>query len=211
MKFIKKIMAIFSPAGGASAGRAQRIYIVDGARLMDEKTGRRLGPREQVQMLQMLAKTAKQEGIQIQVVLESERPLREVENGGNFNGVTVHFVPDGDALITLALKLCRKYSAVMVSSGVTLEGKATEAGLTVMRNSTFRKAFCDGADEGMREHRRGGNGGSGDRRNRNKNRRGNRPPKGKKSEDGSSPSGNDAGSSKGEAGDPVRSLIDLVE
>lgn len=201
MTFISKIKALFSPSNSDAVRRARRTYIVDGARLIDEKTGRRLGPREQVQVLQMLAKTAKQESIDIHVLLESDRELREVKNGGDFNGVTVHFLENGEQLVAHALKLCRKSSgAVLVSSGVTLEGKAAEAGMTVMRNGTFRKAFCHVEDSGKS---RGGEGRKRKpRQNRHKGKRQGRTDSGSQGDDSArAPQGDES----------VRSLIDLVE
>ncbi len=170
MKFIETIKSFFAPAGDAPR-RNSRTYVVDGARLVDEKTGRRMAPREQIQMLHALARVAKQEALEIQVVFESERPLREVENGGEFNGLKVFFESDTEQLVATALKLCRQNNGMLVSSGVTMESRATEAGIPVLCSSTFRKAFLQGGmpggDRGERGDRgdRGGNGG-GDRRDR---------------------------------------------
>jgi hypothetical protein len=171
MSFIETIKSFFAPASG-SPRRNSRTYVVDGARLVDEKTGRRMAPRDQVQMLNALARVAKQENLEIQAVFESDRPLREVEDGGEFNGVKVYFAPDNEQLVALALKLCRKGNCTLVSSGVTMESRATEAGLQVLCSSTFRKAFLQGGmpggergdrgDRGDRGGDRGGNGG-GDR------------------------------------------------
>ena len=233
MSFMDTIKSLFSPAG-APARRGTRTYVVDGARLVDEKTGRRMAPREQVQMLNTLARVAKQENLEIQAVFESDRPLREVEDGGEFNGITVHFAPDTEELVAKALKLCRG-GGVLVSSGVTMESRATEAGITVLSSSTFRKAFLQGGlpggDRGDRGDR--GNGGGGDRRDRDRrrdrgprrdrgdrgDRGGNRPPRedrpesaGEASEGSSSPEGqgNESQAPK-EDNSAVRNLIDLVE
>ncbi len=177
MKFIEKIKSLFAPASGTPR-RNSRTYVVDGARLVDEKTGRRMAPREQIQMLNSLARVAKQENLDIQVVFESERPLREVEHGGEFNGVKVFFAPDNEQLVAMALKMCRSGNCTLVSSGVTMESRATEAGIQVLCSSTFRKAFLQGGmpgngdrgdrgDRGERGGDRGGNGG-GDRSGRDR-------------------------------------------
>ena len=58
-------------------------------------------------MLNALSRVAKQEGLAIQAVFESDRAQREVEHGGEFNGVKVFFAPDNEQLVALALKLCK--------------------------------------------------------------------------------------------------------
>ena len=233
MGFMDTIKSLFSTAGGT----ARRTYVVDGARLVDEKTGRRMAPREQVQMLNALARVAKQENLDIQVVFESDRPLREVEDGGDFSGLKVYFAPDTDQLVAKALKLCRG-GGVLVSSGVTMESRATEAGLTVIGSSTFRKAFLQGGLPGGSERgersERNGNGGGGDRgdrdRRRGRDRRRDRGGRGERNDRGNESDGNrsapkPAPEGGGEAateaapaaegGDEdsraVRNLIDLVE
>jgi len=126
------------------------------------------------------------------VLLESDRALREVEDGGDYNGLKVYFAPDTEQLVAKALKLCRG-GGVLVSSGVTMESRATEAGITVVGSSTFRKAFLQGGlpgggDRGDRSDR-GGNGGE--------------EPSGASAPEGSSEGGEDNSA--------VRNLIDLVE
>ena len=106
MGFMEMIKTFLSPAG-AAARPGGRTYVVDAARLVDEKTGRRMAPREQVQMLNALARIAKQESLEIQVLFESDRPLREVDEGGEFNGLKVYYAPDTEQLVAKALKLCR--------------------------------------------------------------------------------------------------------
>lgn len=170
MGFMNAIKSLFAGSDDATR-RDSRTYVVDGARLVDEKTGRRMAPREQVQLLNALARVAKQEGLQMQVVLESDKRLREVDEQDEFNGIGVYFAPDTDALVALAMKLCRKgHNSVLVSSGVTMESRATEAGLTVLCSGTFRKAFLSNGLGGNG----GGYGGNGNRGGRNGDRRGGR-------------------------------------
>ena len=236
MSFMDTIKSLFTPADGP-ARRGTRTYVVDGARLVDEKTGRRMAPREQVQMLNALARVAKQENLEIQAVFESDRPLREVEDGGEFSGITVHFAPDTEQLVAKAMKLCRG-GGVLVSSGVTMESRATEAGITVLSSSTFRKAFLQGGlpggDRGDRGDRGNGGGDRGDRGDRNRrrdrgprrdrgdrggDRGGNRPPR--EEQQAQSGEATEApSSSEGAGNEPqapkednsaVRNLIDLVE
>lgn len=219
MGFMNTIKSLFSPAGGSSRPGA-RTYVVDAARLVDEKTGRRMAPREQVQMLNALSKIARQESLDLIVLFESDRALREVEDGGEFNGLKVFFAPDTEQLVAKALKLCRG-GGVLVSSGVTMESRATEAGIPVLSSSTFRKAFLQG---GLPGGNGGGDRSNGDRdrrrgRDRRRDRRdrgdrgdrgGNRPsPKGNGGEEESSSS--EAPAEGGEDNSAVRNLIDLVE
>ncbi len=229
MSFMEKIKSmLFTPVGGA-AKRNTRAYVVDGARLVDEKTGRRMAPRDQVQMLNALSRVAKQEGLEIQAVFESDRPLREVEHGGEFNGVKVFFAPDNEQLVAMALKLCKSSGSALVSSGVTMESRATEAGIPVLCSSTFRKAFLQGGlPGGDRGGDRGDRGGDRDRRRGRDRRRdrgdrgdrgGNRPPRegeqGQSGEGSESQAPSEGGSGESQApkedNSSVRNLIDLVE
>ena len=239
MSFMDAIKSLFAPAGGP-ARRNTRTYLVDVARLMDEKTGRRMAPREQVQMLNALSRVAKQEGLAIQAVFESDRALREVEHGGEFNGVKVYFAPDNEQLVALALKICKSAGCALVSSGVTMESRATEAGIAVLCSSTFRKAFLQGGmpggergergdrggDRGDRggdrggRRRRGGRDRRRDRGDRGGNGGGNRPPRegeqgqgGEASAEAPAPAegGGEESQAPREDNSAVRNLIDLVE
>lgn len=166
MGFMNAIKSLFS-SSDASDAKGMRTYVVDGGRLMDEKTGRRMSPREQVQLLNALARVAKQENLDIQVVLESDKRLREVDEADQYNGIGVHFAKDSDELVDTAMRLCKKgRNGVMVSSAPNLESKAMQAGFTVLCSATFRKAFLAGGIGGGNggrgdRDRRGGNGGGG--------------------------------------------------
>jgi len=219
MGFMNTIKSLFGGSNG-SARRDARTYVVDAARLVDEKTGRRLAPREQVQLLNALARVAKQENLVFHAVFESERPLREVEHGGEFNGVKVYFAADSEKLVEQALKLCKSEGCALISSGATLESRATEEGIAVLCSSTFRKAFLPSGlpsnerngrgDRGSRERRRD----RGPRRERNDQR----PPRPEAAP--GAPAGDSATPDTGANPDPappqednsaVRNLIDLVE
>ena len=234
MSFMDTIKSFFAPASG-SARRNTRTYVVDGARLVDEKTGRRMAPRDQVQMLNALSRVAKQEGLEIQAVFESDRPLREVEHGGEFNGVKVFYAPDNEQLVAMALKMCKNAGGTLVSSGVTMESRATEAGIPVLCSSTFRKAFLQGGLPGGERGDRGDRGGD-ERRNgrdrrggrdrrrdrgdrggdRGGNGGGNRPPREEQTgESAEAPAASEGGGEQSPApredNSAVRNLIDLVE
>ena len=102
MSFIGKILAFI---GGGSA-HANRLYIVEGGRLAEGRGGEKLSPRDQVQLLHQIARFAKQEEVKVQVVFEGH-DLREVANGGEFNGVTVFFTDKAAAVADLMIKLAR--------------------------------------------------------------------------------------------------------
>lgn len=211
MTFIDTIKSLFASSDG-SARRNGRLYVVDAARLVDEKTGRRMAPREQINLLNALSKVAKQEGLNIQAVFESDRPLREVENGGEYNGITVYFMPDSESLMAHILKLCRKTNGVLVSSGANLESRATEQGITVLSSSTFRKAFLQGGGSSDRTGG-GSHGGRNNDRRRNNDRKRSRNGNGRHNNKPQSNGGQDnqSSSASSESADPVRNLIDLVE
>lgn len=206
-----------------SARRNPRAYVVDVARLVDDKNGRRLAPREQVQWLHALARVVKQEGLELQAVIESDRPLREVDSGGTYNGVTVYFAADTEQLVAQALKLCKSSGGALVSSGATMESRATEAGITVLSSGTFRKAFLPGAlPNGGSRGRAGGQRGGHERRNgrarqreRNDSTRSDPPRSSRRGAAGpATPEQNGSSQEPGagaNADSSVRDLIDLVE
>ena len=95
-----------------------------------------------------------------------------MEHGGEFNGVKVFYAPDNEQLVAMALKMCKSAGGTLVSSGVTMESRATEAGIPVLCSSTFRKAFLQGGMPGGDRGDRGDRGG--DERRSGRDRRGGR-------------------------------------
>ena len=161
MGILGKVMAIFGGGRGGSSEVSKKSFLVDGARLLDEKTGRKMSPREQLALLGALGRMAKQEGFTVEALFESDRPLREAEEGGVYQGVTVHYAETSEALVETALRLAKKSGATLVTSGPNLESKATEARVPLLSCSTFRKAFLQGftlKDGGEGRRRDGGNG-----------------------------------------------------
>ena len=140
MSFIGKILAFI---GGGSAS-ANSLYIVEGGRLAEGR-GDKLSPRDQVQLLHQIARFAKQEEVRVQVVFEG-RELREVSNGGEFNGVTVYFTEKAAAVADLMIKLARGggRASVVITSDRTLESRAASMGFRTMRASTLKKAMEGG-------------------------------------------------------------------
>jgi hypothetical protein len=224
MSLLDKIQAFFSSGSGSAHQAAKRLYLLDAARILDDKAGgSRIGPREQVQVLQQLARFAEQEKVRLIAVFEG-RPLREVENGGEFNGITVYFAEQDTSVNDVILKVLkgesRRMPVVVVTADPQFEPKVLAAGGQIMRASTFRKALSGGNG--------GGNMGGGDR-NRQGNRRrhfrprggngGSRPNSGPEQQEGAAPSEQQSGGEQQQqpanrpapANDPVRNLIDLVE
>ena len=227
--------AIKGMFGGTNTGmrNGRKAFFVDCARLGDEKTGRRLSPRDQVAILNALARIHEEEGFDMAAIFEAERPLREVENGGEYKGVVVYFAADAEQLIADALSLAKKGSYTLVTSGPSLESKATEMRLPLFSSSTFRKAFLANLNLGGDRHHRRDRGGDdrgprGDRqrRDRRRNRHGGESTNGVPGEavepaeapvaDAAPAAGSDAPAAAAPAAEntaapAVRNLIDLVE
>ena len=224
MSLLDKIQAFFSPGNGNAHQAANRLYLLDAARILDDKAGgSRIGPREQVQVLQQLARFAEQEKMRLIAVFEG-RPLREVENGGEYNGVTVYFADQDTSINDVILKVLkgesRRMPVVVVTADPQFEQKVLAAGGQILRASTFRKALSGG---------NGGGGiqGGGDRnrmgnrrrhfRSRGGNNGGNRPNGSQPQPEGEAPAAQQSGGEQqpenkpAPSNDPVRNLIDLVE
>ena len=169
MRIFDKIKAFFT--GGSRSGK---LYIVDAAQLAGGGN-ERLGPRDQVQVLQHLSRFAEKENIGIQAVFEG-RALREVAHGENYGGVQVFFAENAvnvqNLLLDLLKKGLRSKQAVVVTSSRPVEERALSMGGSTMRPSTFRKAFENGGgDRGER-----GRGDSRRRGDRRRSPRHQRPP-----------------------------------
>lgn len=164
MSFIGKIMAFI----GGGSSHANSLYVVEGGRLAEGRGGEKLSPRDQVQLLHQIARFAKQEEVKVQVVFEGH-DLREVADGGEFNGVTVFFTDKAAAVADLMIKLARAggRSCVVITSDRALESRAASMGFKTMRASTLKKAMeGGGASNGG-----GGREGGGDRYGRGQRQR----------------------------------------
>lgn len=212
MSLLDKIAGWFQ--SGGAAGRADRLYILDGTTFLSSRGGGRTSPREIMGLLHRLSQFAQAEKIQLHVVFPGES-LRKAPDGAEFNGVDVYYADDAVQLKARVLELLRKGlrrkgGVAVISADAELEKAAAKAGGHTLRASTFRKAL-DGVDSGGGQDRgpRGGGGGGGGReRERRRRPRRSGPPRG--------PGGSDEGSSDEGGGEPtqadsVRSLIDLVE
>lgn len=168
MSIFDSIKALF--VGGSRSGK---LYVIDAAQLSGSGS-ERLGPRDQVQVLQHLSRFVEKEKIGVQAVFEG-RSLREVAHGENYGGVQVFFADSTANLQNLLLDLVKKglrsKQAVVVTSSRQVEERAISMGALTMRPSTFRKAFENG---GGGDHRGGGDRGGRDSRRRGDRRR---PPR----------------------------------
>jgi hypothetical protein len=205
--------------GGPGAAVANRM-IVDGTRWAEGRGGDRQSPREQVMILQSIARFAKQEKIETQVVFEG-RPLREVSDDGDFSGIKVFFTEKQGSAGDLVLSRARSAGAralMVFTADPAIEQKAASMGCSVMHISTLRKAtegggqqFEPGSAPLMRSGDRGDRGDRGGRGRRPMGA-GGRPPQQQRQPqrqpqppaDGSAPAASSANQS-------VRNLIDLVE
>jgi len=180
MSLLGKIAALFS------GGSARKVCVVDGDRLVG---GDRVGPGERFQTLNKLARFAAREEMKIKVVFGG-RPLREADEGSDFNGVQVYYGESPEDVrkkITKILSSIGRSSVVLIVGDAALEQEQTENGYSTIRTSTMRKAMDpaveggggrenggrDGRERGDRSDR-GDRGDRGDRRGRNRNR-GRRP------------------------------------
>jgi predicted RNA-binding protein with PIN domain len=214
MSFWDSIGSLFKGGGKPSAARdSSRVYILDGERMLEGRGGDKAGPLERFQLLQRMAQFAEREGIKLQIIYAG-RPLREVANGGSYNGVQVHFVEQASGILDQLDKLARRAgrNAMVITSDSQAEARIRDFGALTMRTSTLRKALEGGNGEGGGDDRRG------DRQRRQRPPRGRRPDhrpddrqqqqRSDESSNGSEPresSGNSA------ADTTVKNLIDLVE
>lgn len=233
MSLFKAVKSVFSggrsPAGGG--GGEDRLYVVDGERMLE---GREVGPGDRFQLLQRLGRFVEREKVRMQVVF-SGRPLREVEHGGEFMGIKVFYVEQGQDFSAQFLETVRDASrrgkTVGLTNDVELEKKIADLGALTIRASTLRKGLEGGGgeDRGDRGDRggdrgdRGGEGGGrgGDRGPRR--RRGprgggrggfGRPPQqqgGPGGGEGQSDQGGGGGDTSSGSSNSVKNLIDLVE
>jgi predicted RNA-binding protein with PIN domain len=203
--------------GGGSAAAAANRMIVDGTRWAEGRSSDRQSPREQVQILQAIARFAKQEKLETQVVFEG-RPLREVSDDGDFNGLKVFFTEKQGSAGDLVLSRARSAgtSGLMIfTADPALEQKAAALGCGVMHTSTLRKATEGGGqqfEQGGAPMMRGG----GDRGDRGRGRRpmgGGRPPQQQQQRPPQRPPQQAEGGAPetDRASQSVRNLIDLVE
>jgi len=183
----------------------EKLYVVDASRLRDNRRGR-LAPREQISILQRLARFAEQEKLAIEAILEGQ-PLRVADDGADFNGIKVYYTGKKwqiDELILRHIKQkLRTKEVTVITAETELIARVEAAGGKVMRASTFRKVLEGAGEDGSGPQ-------DGDRR-RPKRRRGPRGPRKPRDDEAQGPESSSRPAREPQGGDRVRELIDLVE
>lgn len=127
---------------GAAEELSGKVYIVD-ASSIDQDNQKQMSPHQQISVLKRLASFAKKEGISIHALLDG-KPLRVVDDGGDFSGVKVFFTRgkiDIPALIRKRLKSVRADKITVIANDQSLEAEVEACGGQLMSTSTFRKAL----------------------------------------------------------------------
>ena len=155
-------------SAAAPASPSDQILVVDAQTLAAmRRNSPRVSPRDQVDALNELVRMAKREGVTLVAVLEGE-PLREVANGGTYQGLLVYYSPTSADIPATMVRVYKEQSrrkrTVVICGDRNTENAARAAGAECMRLSTFRRGF-DEVREG---------GGEGQGRDRGERRRG--PP-----------------------------------
>jgi hypothetical protein len=165
---------------------AKPVLVVDGTALLEAKGVRgSAAPRQQLQLLRALVRTAERENLSITVVF-SGRPLDKAPHNKVVEGVRTRYAKT-DAAVTKELKKALTQAGpcgVLVLEDAALETKVRRGGNDTLRISTFRKILDESGDQAFSG---GGSKGGGDgakRRPRN-NRQERKPqrdnrPRGKK-------------------------------
>lgn len=225
MSLLKAVKSVFG-GGSSSSGGGDRLYLVDGERMLDSRD---VGPGERAALLQRLARFVEREKIRMSVVFGG-RPLREVEHGGEFQGIKVFYIESREAYaeqyVQTVKDALRRDKVCAITNDAETEKKIVDLGGTTIRCSTLRKGLEGGGEGGERGGPGGDRGGDfrggGDRGpRRRRGPRGGRGPGGPR--DGRPPQGGGEGGSSEQAGDSnpgdsqggqsssVKNLIDLVE
>lgn len=139
-------------AGASSAPAVRRTYVVDPGVLEAGKGRReRLSPGAQVKLLQRLSRFAKRESVPMAAIFVG-KDLRAVQDGGDFQGVTVYFEPEGDAfadrVASVARERGRGLRVTVITDDPRVETAAAAAGADSMRWSTLAKALDPGGSGG---------------------------------------------------------------
>ncbi len=197
MSFLDKMKSLWG--GSARAiGPSRRVHIVDAGALMNGQRDRR-SPLDLLNMLQRLGKFVQREKIELCAVLEG-RPLREADEGSEFNGVRVFYADNAEQRADKILRLLDRYArkgVVVVTGDRKLESSVQARGGLTLRASTWRKALEDSGGPKQQDARRSPRG----------RRRGRRGPR-NEGQSNQSPPKQQEPRSKPDQG--VSDLIDLV-
>ncbi|MCO5067913.1 MAG: hypothetical protein M9910_04385 [Kiritimatiellae bacterium] len=200
MGLFDSIKSVFG-GGAADSGRdTDRVYLVDAEKLADGREGR-TGPVERFRAIQLLSRFAEREKISI-VAIVGGRPLREVANGDEYNGVRVFYAEENNSVADQIEKTLGSLGkrTVVVTNDKQLETRLAERGIATLRVSTLRKAFENGNGDSGNGNGRGDRGGRSrdrrDRGDRGDRRRGGRPdrPRSQQAEGGAEDGDEDSSS-----------------
>lgn len=126
----------------ASKSGGGKVYIVDAAKLQDGNK-KQLSPHQKIQILKKLAGFVKRENVQLEALFEG-KPLRVVDEGGDFSGVTVYYTRgklDMAGLVEKRIAALGDAKATVISDDQNLESRLAESGAEFMRAGTFKKAL----------------------------------------------------------------------
>jgi predicted RNA-binding protein with PIN domain len=140
-----------------SNGHATTFALVDGDSAASPGRDRgRTSAGQQIAALQWMGDLAQREGLALTAVFGGI-PLREVQNGGQYRGITVHFAADEEKseelLNALAKEKRGSHSVVVITSDKGVRDRFAHIGVETMSISTLRKAVDAG---GGRSGRNGG-------------------------------------------------------
>jgi hypothetical protein len=173
-------------------GKTKTTLVVDVTAILKSKGVRgRAAPRQQIQILQTLARFVRREKLNVTAVIVGQT-LNKAPHNRNFEGVRVRYAKSDGALVKELLKALKQAgkSGVLVVEDVALEKRVHRAGGQTLRVSTFRKTLDEGNEP------------SGDNRQRPPRReRGPRPDRAPQPEKTREAEGDDA----------ISQMIDLVE
>lgn len=156
---------------------AKPVLVVDGTALLKAKGVRgNAAPRQQLQLLRALVRTAQRENLSITVVF-SGKPLDKAPHNKVVEGVRTRYAKTDEAL-PKELKKALKQSGpcgVLVLDDAALESKVRRSGNDTLRITTFRKLLDDSGDSAFSGG--GNNGGDGGKKRSRNNRRDRNPPR----------------------------------
>jgi hypothetical protein len=131
-----------------SNGTATTFALIDGDSAASPGRDRgRTSAGQQIAALQWMGDLAQREGLALTAVFGGA-PLREVQNGGQYRGITVHFAPDEEKseelLNSIAKEKRGSHSVVVITADKGVRDRFAHIGVSTMSISTLRKAVDAG-------------------------------------------------------------------
>jgi hypothetical protein len=187
---------------------AKPVLVVDGTALLRAKGIRgNAAPRQQLQILRSLSRTARRENLKITAVLTG-KPLDKAPHNKTVDGVRARYAKKNEMLKKEMKKALNQVGCcgILVTEDTEFEKRIQRGGNNTLRISTFRKLLEDGGDNTPS----GGNdGNSGDKKRFRNNRRDRKQRVENKSNSGKKKHSN-ADKRKNEE-DAISQMIDLVD